>query len=106
MNEFVSTYALTNRCFPLNSPKKVIMKNWLKGKNIYTGDTPLGERHFTPENTTAGLRFMDIITGTMYSPNGQCLSSSYLKVNEFKVLNADITKLVNHLVKTKKGLRG
>jgi hypothetical protein len=101
-----ATYALTNRCFPLSSPRKIVMKNWLKGKKLYTGDTPLGERHFTPENTTAGLRFMDIITGTMYLPHGQCLTSSYLKVNTFKVLNADITQLVNYLVKTKKGLRG
>ena len=101
-----STYALSNRCFPLFSPKKVLMKNWLKDKIVYLGDTPLGDRYFIHENTTAGFRYMDIITGTMYSPNGQCLSSSYLKVNEFKVLNADITKLVNHLVKTKRGLRG
>jgi len=99
-----ATYALTNRCFPLGSPRKIVMKNWLKGKTIYLGDTTLGERHFTPEKTTAGLRFMDIITGTMYSPNGQCLSSSFLKVKSFKLLNADITKLVNDIVKKKKGL--
>ena len=102
MNE--PTYALTNRCFPLGSPRKIVMKNWLKGKTIYLGETTLGERHFTPENTTAGLRFMDIITGTMYSPNGQCLSSSFLKVKNFKLLSADITKLVNDIVKKKKGL--
>jgi hypothetical protein len=101
-----STFALTNRCFPLFSPRKIVMKNWLKGKKIYLGETPLGERHFTPELSTFGLRFMDIITGTMYLPSGQCLSSNYLKVNEFKVLNADITKLVNDLVKSKRGLRG
>jgi len=99
-----ATYALTNRCFPLGSPRKIVMKAWLKGKTIYLGETPLGERHFTPENTTAGLRFMDIITGTMYSPNGQCLSSSFLKVKSFKLLNADITKFVNDIVKKKKGL--
>jgi len=99
-----STYALTNRCFPLFSPRKVVMKSWLKDKKIYVGDTPLGKRHFTPELSTFGLRFMDIITGTMYLPSGQCLSSSYLKVNSFTVLNADITKLVNDLVKSKRGV--
>lgn len=80
------------------------MKNWLKDKKIYVGDTPLGKRHFTPELSTFGLRFMDIITGTMYLPSGQCLSSRYLKVNSFTVLNADITKLVNELVKSKRGV--
>ena len=99
-----STYALTNRCFPLFSPRKVVMKSWLKDKKIYVGDTPLGKRHFTPELSTFGLRFMDIITGTMYLPSGQCLSSNFLKVNSFTVLNADITKLVNELVKSKRGV--
>jgi hypothetical protein len=98
------TFALTNRCFPLFSPRKIVMKNWLKDKKIYLGDTPLGDRHFTPELSTFGLRFMDIITGTMYLPSGQCLSSNFLKVNSFTVLNADITKLVNELVKSKRGV--
>jgi hypothetical protein len=80
------------------------MKSWLKDKKIYVGDTPLGKRHFTPELSTFGLRFMDIITGTMYLPSGQCLSSNFLKVNSFTVLNADITKLVNELVKSKRGV--
>jgi len=80
------------------------MKNWLKDKKIYVGDTPLGKRHFTPELSTFGLRFMDIITGSMYLPSGQCLSSNFLKVNRFTVLNADITKLVNELVKSKRGV--
>lgn len=106
MNDLLNTYALANRCFPLFSPRKIVMKNWLKGKKIYLGETTIGERHFTPEVSTLGLRFMDIITGTMYLPNGQCLSSSYLRVKTFKLLNADITKLVNDLVKNKRGLRG
>jgi hypothetical protein len=80
------------------------MKSWLKDKKIYVGDTPLGKRHFTPELSTFGLRFMDIITGTMYLPSGQCLSSNFLKVISFTVLNADITKLVNELVKSKRGV--
>lgn len=98
------TYALANRCFPLYSPKKYIMKAWLADIKIYVGETPLGKRYFTPLELNTGLRFMDIITGTMYTPNGQCLSSSYLKVNSFTVLNADITKLVNELVKSKRGV--
>ena len=80
------------------------MKSWLKDKKIYVGDTPLGKRHFTPELSTFGLRFMDIITGTMYLPSGKCLSSNFLKVNSFTVLNVDITKLVNELVKSKRGV--
>jgi len=99
------TYALTNRCFPLYSPKKYIMKAWLIDKKIYVGETPLGKRYFTPLELNTGSRFMDIITGTMYTPNGQCLSSNYLKVNSFDVLSADLNILLNDLL-SKRGLGG
>jgi len=101
-----NTYALANKCFPLFSPKKVVMKNWLKGKKIYTGDTPLGQRYFTPLILQTGFRFMDIITGSMYSPNGYCLSSNYLKVNNLKVVSTEKEKLLNEILKSKRGLGG
>lgn len=100
-NEF-NTFALSNKCYPLNSPDKTVMKSWLKGKNVYVGETPLGNRLFTPFVFTTGFRFMDVITGSMYLPNGQCLSSSYLRVKSFIKLKEDIPELIKILLKSKK----
>lgn len=100
-NEF-NTFALANKCFPLNSPDKVVMKSWLKGKNVYVGETPLGNRLFTPFVFTTGFRFMDVITGSMYLPNGQCLSSSYLRVKSFIKLKEEVSELIKILLKNRK----
>lgn len=93
------TYAPATRCFPLRSPHKTMMKNWLVGKKLYLGETNIGNRYFILTTHEGHPRFMDIITGSMYETKGRCLSSAYLHIDKIKRITPDTDELIKELRK-------
>ena len=55
---------------------------WIRNHALYIGDTELGQRIVTPVCIVGDMNknplWMDAITGSLYTPKGNCLSSSNL----------------------------
>jgi hypothetical protein len=62
---------------------------WIRNHALYLGDTELGERIVTPVCILGDMKktplWMDAITGSLYTPKGNCLSSSNLHLSNVRV---------------------
>lgn len=61
---------------------------WIRNHALYIGDTELGQRIVTPVCIVGDMKknplWMDAITGSLYTPKGQCLSSSNLHLRNVR----------------------
>lgn len=62
---------------------------WIYSHALYVGDTELGERIVTPVCIFGDMKktplWMDAVTGSLYTPKGNCLSSSNLHLSNVRV---------------------
>lgn len=62
---------------------------WIYSHALYVGDTELGERIVTPVCVLGDMKktplWMDAVTGSLYTPKGNCLSSSNLHLSNVRV---------------------
>ena len=61
---------------------------WIRNHALYIGDTELGSRIVTPVSILGDMKqrpyWMDAVTGSLYTPKGQCLSSSHLHLKNVR----------------------
>lgn len=61
---------------------------WINNHALYLGDTELGERIVTPVCIVGDMKknplWMDAVTGSLYTPKGNCLSSSNLHLSNVR----------------------